>query len=116
MIVTMHVKRENMYRAAQEGFINATDLADYLTTKGMPFRSAYKIVGQIVATCIEKHCVLDNLPMDCYRTYSDLFDEDLYHEIALETCVAKRISEGSTSVASVEAQIAYVKKELTKGE
>jgi argininosuccinate lyase len=54
--------------------------------------------------------------MDCYRTYSDLFDEDLYHEIALETCVAKRISEGSTSVASVEAQIAYVKKELTKGE
>ena len=112
MISTMRVKRDNMYRAAQEGFINATDLADYLTKKGMPFRSAYKIVGQIVATCIEKNCVLDNLPLELYREYSELFDEDLYGEIALETCVAKRISEGGTSVASVEAQIAHVRKEL----
>ena len=112
MIRTMHVKSENMYKAAQEGFINATDLADYLTRKGMPFRSAYKIVGQIVAECIDKHCVLDTLPMEAYRSHSELFEDDLYHEISLETCVSKRISEGGTSVASVEAQIAYARKEL----
>ena len=114
MIKTMRVKADNMYRAAQEGFINATDLADYLTKKGMPFRVAYKIVGQIVAECIDKKCVLDDLPMDAYRMHSDLFEEDLYNEISLETCVSKRISEGGTSVSSVESQIAYVKEELEK--
>ena len=114
MIRTMKVKRENMYRAAQEGFINATDLADYLTKKGMPFRSAYKIVGQIVAECIEKKCVLDDLPMEAYRAHTDMFESDLYEEISLETCVSKRISEGGTSVSSVEKQIAYVRGELAK--
>ncbi|MBE6576717.1 MAG: argininosuccinate lyase [Ruminococcaceae bacterium] len=114
MIRTMRVKADNMYRAAQEGFINATDLADYLTKKGMPFRSAYKIVGQLVAECIDKKCVLDNLPLDAYKAHSELFEDDLYNEISLETCVAKRISEGGTSVASVEMQIAYVREELKK--
>ena len=114
MIRTMTVKSENMYRAAQEGFINATDLADYLTKKGMPFRAAYKIVGQLVAECIDKKCVLDDLPLEDYRKHSDIFDEDLYTEISLETCVSKRISEGGTSVASVEKQIAYVREELKK--
>ena len=114
MIKTMKVKSENMYRAAQEGFINATDLADYLTKKGMPFRSAYKIVGQIVAECIEKKCVLDDLPLEAYRVHTDMFEEDLYGEISLETCVSKRISEGGTSVASVEKQIAYAREEISK--
>ena len=114
MIKTMKLIPQNMYRAAQEGFINATDLADYLTKKGMPFRSAYKIVGQIVAECIEKKTVLDNLPLDAYKAHSDVFEEDLYHEISLETCVEKRISKGGTSVSSVEAQIAWVRKELAK--
>ena len=112
MIRTMRVKADNMYRAAQEGFINATDLADYLTRKGMPFRSAYKITGQIVAECIEKNCVLDDLPIEEYRKYTELFETDLYGEISLETCVSKRISEGGTSVSSVEAQIDFVRKEL----
>ena len=114
MIRTMRVKADNMYKAAQEGFINATDLADYLVRKGMPFRSAYKIVGQIVAECIEKKCVLDNLPMEAYLAHSELFGDDLYNEISLETCVSKRISEGGTSVASVDAQISYVRGELKK--
>ena len=114
MIRTMRIKADNMYRAAQEGFINATDLADYLTRKGMPFRTAYKIVGQIVAECINKKCVLDDLPLDAYRAHSELFEDDLYNEISLETCVSKRISDGGTSVASVEAQIAYVREELNK--
>jgi argininosuccinate lyase len=112
MIKTMRLIPENMYKAAQEGFINATDLADYLTKKGMPFRSAYKIVGQIVAECIEKHTVLDKLPIDAYKAHSDIFEEDLYVEISLETCVEKRISEGGTSVASVEHQLELVRKEL----
>jgi argininosuccinate lyase len=114
MIKTMRVKAENMYRAAQEGFINATDLADYLTKKGLPFRAAYKIVGQLVAECIDKKCVLDDLPLEAYKAHSELFDNDLYTEILLETCVAKRISEGGTSVMSVEKQIAYVREELAK--
>ncbi len=114
MIRTMKVKRDNMYRAAQGGFINATDLADYLTKRGMPFRSAYKIVGQIVAECISRKCVLDTLPLEEYKKYTDLFEADLFDEISLETCVSKRISTGGTSVESVEEQIAYVKKELLR--
>ena len=114
MIKTMKLIPSNMYKAAQEGFINATDLADYLTKKGMPFRSAYKIVGQIVAECIEKKTVLDNLPLEAYKAHSDVFENDLYKEISLETCVEKRISKGGTSVSSVEAQIAWVRKELAK--
>ena len=112
MIDTMKVKAENMYKAAQEGFINATDLADYLTKKGMPFRSAYKIVGQLVAECIDKHTVLDLLSLEDYKKHSELFESDLYDEIALETCVNKRISAGGTSVASVETQIKSARKSL----
>ena len=112
MLATMTAKPENMKKAAQGGFINATDLADYLVKKGLPFRSAYKISGQIVAHCIREGLVLETLPLEVYRQYSDLFAEDLYGEIDLLTCVEKRISEGGTSVASVEAQIAYVKEHL----
>ena len=114
MIKTMRLLPDNMYKAAEEGFINATDLADYLTKKGMPFRSAYKIVGQIVAECIEKKTVLDKLPLESYKQHSDMFEADLYSEISLKACVEKRISEGGTSVASVEKQLVLVRKELEK--
>ena len=114
MIRTMKTKPDNMYRAAQKGFINATDLADYLTKRGMPFRSAYKIVGQIVAECIDKGCVLDTLPIEEYKKYTEMFEADLFEEISLENCVSKRISAGGTSVESVEKQIAYVKEELSR--
>ena len=109
MIATMKVLPENMHLAAQKGFINATDLADYLVKKGLPFRSAYKICGQIVGDCIKAGKVLETLTIEEYKTYSDLFDQDLYNEISLETCVNKRISEGGTSPKSVEKQIEYVK-------
>ena len=112
MIATMSVRADNMYRAAQNGFINATDLADYLVKKGMPFRSAYKIVGQIVARCIDEKCVLDELSLEKYKEHSELFENDLYEDISLETCVEKRISAGGTSEGSVEAQIAYVRNKL----
>ena len=112
MLATMTTRPDNMKKAAQGGFINATDLADYLVKKGMPFRSAYKISGQLVAKCIAEGCVLETLPLETYKQYSDLFAEDLYQDIDLLTCVQKRISEGGTSVQSVEAQIAYVKEQL----
>ena len=109
MVATIKAIPENMMKAAQGGFINATDLADYLVKKGMPFRTAYKISGQIVAHCIQSREVLETLPLATYRTYSELFDEDLYDEISLTTCVEKRISEGGTSIGSVRAQIEYVR-------
>ena len=110
MVQTMRAIPENMYNAAGRGFINATDLADYLVKKGMPFRTAYKAVGELVAECIEKNTVLDKLPLDAYKCHSELFDEDLYTEISLETCVEKRISAGGTGLASVENQIEYLAK------
>ena len=112
MIETLKANTVNMKRAAQKGFINATDLADYLVKKGMPFRSAYKISGQLVAHCIQNNTVLEELPLNTYLTYSDLFDQDLYEHIDLVTCVEKRISEGGTSTASVRNQIAWVKAQL----
>jgi argininosuccinate lyase len=112
MIATLNANTTNMKRAAQTGFINATDLADYLVKKGMPFRSAYKISGQLVALCISKGTVLEELPLETYLQYSDLFDADLFDAIDLVKCVEKRISQGGTSVASVEAQIKFVKESL----
>ncbi|MBQ9080627.1 MAG: argininosuccinate lyase [Clostridia bacterium] len=114
MVETMKANADNMLSAAQRGFINATDLADYLVKKGMPFRSAYKISGELVAKCIAEGKVLETLTLDEYKAYSDLFDTDLYNEISLSTCVEKRISEGGTSVASVEKQIKYVKEVLSQ--
>lgn len=112
MIATMKVHADTTYKAAQKGFINATDLADYLTKKGMPFRAAYKTVGQIVADCIAKDCVLDTYPLSAYQQYSPLFEEDLYQEISLETCVEKRNSFGGASPSSVRAQVAFVREKL----
>ena len=114
MLKTLRALPENMLRAAQKGFINATDLADYLVKKGMPFRQAYKISGSIVADCIKNDKVLETLSLDEYKKYSEVFENDLYNEIDLKTCVEKRISEGGTSVSSVEAQIKYVKEVLNK--
>jgi argininosuccinate lyase len=109
MIRTMTARTDNMKRAAQTGFINATDLADYLTRKGMPFRSAYQITGILVARCISEGTTLDALPLEVYQSYSPLFEADLYDEIALLTCVEKRTSAGGTGLESVKTQIAYLR-------
>ncbi len=108
MIKTMKALPQNMYNAAKKGFINATDLADYLTKKGVPFRSAYKIVGTIVGECVKRGITLDEMTLEEYKAHSDVFEQDLYNEISLETCVAKRISRGSTGYESVDEQINYV--------
>ncbi len=112
MIQGFKANEENMLAAAKKGFINATDLADYLVKKGMPFRSAYKICGQIVAACIASGKVLETLELSEYKKFSELFEGDLYSEIDLKNCVEKRISAGGTSVSSVEAQISAVRNKL----
>lgn len=109
MLKTMKTRKDKMYKAAQEGFINATDLADYLTRKGMPFRAAYKLTGALVAECIRTGQVLETVPLERYRELSDLFEQDVYEAIDLKTCVEKRISEGGTGKASVQAQIQYIR-------
>ena len=114
MIATMTVKADSMRAAAQKGFINATDLADYLVGKGLPFRSAYKISGQLVAECIRTGAVLETLPLERYRNYCDLIDESVFDAIDLENCVKRRGSFGGTSVENVDAQIEYVRGELVK--
>ncbi len=112
MISTMTAIPENMKKAAQGGFINATDMADYLVNKGMPFRDAYKISGRIVAECIKTGKVLETLPLEVYKTFSDKFDEGIYDAVDLQNCVNRRISAGGTSVSSVEAQIEFVKSKI----
>ena len=107
MIATMRILPDNMYKAAQNGFINATDLADYLVKKGVPFRTAYKKVGETVAYCIENGLVLETVPIEKYKELDSHFDTDLYGEISLETCVSKRISAGGTGPESVKKQIEY---------
>ena len=108
MLATMRVLPDNMRKAAGKGFINATDLADYLVKKGMPFRTAYKKVGEIVAFCIDNGLILENVPMEKYKEFDPLFDNDLFGEISLDTCVEKRISAGGTGAASVEKQLEYI--------
>jgi argininosuccinate lyase len=114
MIATMTVIRENMYNAAGKGFINATDLADYLVKKGMPFRTAYKHVGEIVGYCIKENLVLETLPLEKYKEFDPTFDEDLFGEISLETCVNKRISKGATGPESVKTQIDFLTEFLNE--
>ena len=114
MIETMTAKPEAMKKAAQRGFINATDLADYLVRKGLPFRSAYKISGAIVGDCVKSGAVLEELPLETYQQYSDLFDSDVYEAIDLTACVEKRTSVGGP--AKVQEQIDYVTACLAKGD
>ena len=110
MIATMKAIPANMLRAAQKGFINATDLADYLAKKGIPFRAAYKTGGQIVAYCIANNTVLEELPLSVYQSFEPQFKEDIYDAIDLKNCVETRISAGGTNQASAEEQIKYIKQ------
>ncbi len=112
MLATMTVLKENMRKAAAKGFINATDCADYLVKKGMPFRDAYKITGGLVAECIAKNTTLEELPLECYKDKSELFDNDLYEAINLEHCVKCRTSYGGPAPESVMKQIGYVRERL----
>lgn len=112
MLETVTVIKKNMRNAAAKGFINATDLADYLVRKGMAFRDAYKISGTLVGVCIDNNTTLEELPLDEYKKLSNLFDNDLYDAINLERCTFQRNSQGASSVESTTKQINDLKKEL----
>ena len=109
MIETMTVLKDNMRNAAAKGFINATDCADYLVGKGLPFRDAYKATGELVALCIDKNLTLETLPIEEYKNICPLFDDEVYTAINLEKCVADRLVPGGPSKESVEAQIKAAK-------
>lgn len=109
MLETMRVNKENMRAAAAKGFINATDCADYLVKKGLPFRDAYKITGTLVARCIELGTTLEALPLDEYKKLCDTFDTDVYDAINLDTCVNMRKAQGGPSPESVMMQIEYIR-------
>ena len=114
MLDTMRPLPENMRRAAAKGFINATDCADYLTKKGMPFRDAYKCTGTMVAACIAADKTLEELTLEEFKTYSPLFEQDVYHAIDLTTCCEGRTSYGGPAKASVLDQIAKVRGKLAE--
>jgi argininosuccinate lyase len=114
MLATMRVLKDNMRKAAAKGFINATDCADYLVKKGMPFRDAYKITGTLVAKCIEQELTLETLPLEQYREMTDLFAEDVYDAISLDTCVKERSSEGGPSPKAVAIQLAQLRERLAQ--
>ena len=109
MIETMTVLKDNMRNAAAKGFINATDCADYLVGKGLPFRDAYKATGELVALCIDKNLTLETLPIKKKKKICPLFDDEVYTAINLEKCVADRLVPGGPSKESVEAQIKAAK-------
>lgn len=109
MLATMRVNKENMRNAAAKGFINATDCADYLVKKGLPFRDAYKITGRLVAICIEKNLTLETLPIEEYKALSEIFDNDIYNAISLDTCVNQRKVDGGPAPEAVSKQIEYVR-------
>ena len=114
MLATMRVLPDNMRNAAARGFINATDCADYLVKKGLPFRDAYKITGTLVHICIEKGLTLETLPIEEYKALCETFDTDVYDAISLDTCVMQRKAAGGPAPESVKAQIEYVRAKLEK--
>ena len=110
MVDTLTVRPKNMAKAAAGGFINATDCADYLTKKGLPFREAYMIVGRLVNMCIKSGDTLDTLTLKDFRAISSLFDEDVYDALALKTCVNERKVYGGPAKESVQKQIELIRQ------
>lgn len=105
VVSTMKINESAMLEATNRGFINATDLADYLVTKGVPFREAHGIVGETVRYCIENKCTLDNLTLDQFRQFSPLVDSDVFSAISVKNCVERRDSYGGTSPASTDVEL-----------
>jgi argininosuccinate lyase len=105
MLATMKIRKEAMYKAAQGGFTNATDVADYLVKKGIPFRSAHEIIGKMVLYCIHNSKAIEELTMEEFRQFSDKIEQDVYSEISLEKCVSGRKLPGGPAEESVKAAI-----------
>lgn len=113
MIETMKFRKDKMAKSALGGFTNATDAADYLVNKGVPFRDAHGIIGRLVLYCIEKNCAIDDLTLDELKTISDVFEQDIYDAISLETCVEKRLTIGAPGMEAMRNVIAINKEYMT---
>ncbi|MBE7012263.1 MAG: argininosuccinate lyase [Ruminococcaceae bacterium] len=110
MLKTMKIRKENMLNGAKGGFTNATDVADYLVKKGLPFRDAHGVVGRMVAYCLDKDMALDELTIEEYKTFSEIFEEDVYEAISLKTCVNLRTVTGGPAFETVKKVIEGYKK------
>jgi len=114
MIATMKVRKDNMLKGSKGGFTNATDVADYLVKKGLPFREAHEVVGRMVFYAIEKDIALDELTMDEFKDFSQNIEEDIYDAISMETCVNDRKLVGGPAKATVEKAIKAAQEYLKK--
>ena len=109
MISTITFNKDTMRAAVKNGFMNATDAADYLVRKGIPFRDCHEIIGRIVLHCVNNNTAIEDIPLETLREFSDKFDEDIYENITAEACVNAKKSKGSTSFASVREQLEAIK-------
>ncbi len=114
MLTTMKIKKDKMLDAAKKGFTNATDLADYLVYKGLPFRDAHEVSGNLVAYGIKEGKELDNLSIDEFKKFSELIEEDIYHSIDVNTCVERRDIKGGTGFSRTKDEIKMAKEKLGK--
>ena len=112
MLETMELKKENMEKSTKNGFTNATDAADYLVKKGVPFRDAHSIVGELVLFCVKNRISLDEMPLEEYQKISPVFEQDIYEAISMKTCVEKRLTKGAPGKGAMLEAIAIYKKEL----
>ncbi|MBE7032288.1 MAG: argininosuccinate lyase [Ruminococcaceae bacterium] len=112
MLATMKLRKDKMLQGAKGGFTNATDVADYLVKKGLPFRDAHAVVGRMVAYCLDKDTVIDALTMDEFKDFSEIFDNDIYDAISLDTCVNMRKIPGGPAKETVMGVIEKYKKNL----
>lgn len=110
MLDTMKFNEDAMAKSAVSGYMNATDCADYLTSKGLPFRECHRIIGKLVLDCIGRGCAIEDLSLNELKKYSELFDEDIYSKITPAACIASKKSSGSTSYESVKEQLKAFKK------
>ncbi len=116
MLGTMKFRKERMAASAMNGFTNATDAADYLVGKGVPFRDAHGIIGRLVLYCVEKDTSIDRLSLEELQTISDKFEEDIYDAVSLKTCVEKRLTLGAPGPEVMRKVIAEHKKYLMDAE
>jgi argininosuccinate lyase len=114
MLSTMKFKKERMAASAMNGFTNATDAADYLVNKGVPFRDAHGIIGRLVLYCIDKNTSIDALSLEEFRTISDKFEEDIYDAVSLKTCVEKRLTVGAPGPDAMKKVIAFHREYLAQ--
>ena len=105
MLSTMKINKSNMKDATNSGFMNATDVADYLVQKGLPFRSAHEVVGKMVLYCIQNNTNIENLTIKDFKNFSSFFEDDINEKVEIESCIESKVSQGSTSTKSVAIMI-----------